>query len=84
MDGAAKQGDIGGAIDVATTGKPVLLLTVSAAVGIVAHVGTFVDDDVGVVLIGLPGAVVYLCPPHNRVFQVGRQVADIVECRRKV
>ena len=77
VDGAAKQGDIGGADDVAAVGNG--SVAKSAAVGVVRHRGALVDDDVGVVFVRLGGAHVHLGRSHQFVVaEVGLPVADVV------
>ena len=82
---AAEQGDIGSTIDVAA--KRIFLLTVSSTVGIVCHVGTFVDNDVGVVFLtgqlgGHLGIRLRLqLKPVADTAEVGGRVVNVVSIR---
>ena len=85
---STEQGNIGGTIDVTTTGKLVVSLTIATAIGIVAHISTLVDDDVGVISLKSWRsfrifAVVHLCRSCKRILQIGGFIGVIVECSRK-
>ena len=77
VDSAAEQGDVGGSGHVATIGDAVV--AESAAVGIARHGGSLLNDDVGIVFIGLGVALVHLGRPGQEgVVEVGGVVGDVV------
>ena len=81
LDLTAKQGNVGGA-------RHHSLRTIAAAINVVTHIGTFVDDDVGAVSslgqcqvclsnVCRVFSVVNLCHPHQGIGKVGRSVLPI-------
>ena len=74
---ATKQGNISGAIDITTFCHAFTFLTKATAIGIVAHVCTLADNDVGVVFVCLGFSVVNLSRSCQSIGQVGVSVVKI-------
>ena len=76
-DGTAQQGYVGSAIDITAVGF--VRVAPSAAIGIVHHGGSLMDDDIGIVLIGLVGPFVNLSLAHlTAVGEVCQGIGDVI------